>query len=308
VHRVLHFALGAAAGLDDLRVVADGEEIPLSLHTRFTRNALRLQGTLWRKMDRERLSHFATVSLPRDRAQLVSVYGTRRGQTVVVAQSFCVPEQATRASAKLAFQLEGSYRSVAGSPERLGFLGLDASLITSAQEIVHLARVADSYQTAITLTMLHPNVATKAPTKTATTQSLLSQTPEVTTLGSYIGTMQRAGKDYAVHVPVVDANGQPSQIKVGSVTTTFSTIQLNRTDRTFTSSARSAFTAGILGVRDNGDLGSVIDRPLDQIPGDTNTWHQPEGIVITPTPYGPSGRVAAGIDVQVENSGLLHGT
>ncbi len=312
-HRILHFALGTAAGLDDLRVVVGGEEIPLTPHTRISRAALRQRGSLWRKIDRERLSHFARVTLPRDRTRLVSVYGTRRGRTVVVSQSLCVPERVIRALARLAFRLEGSYRSVAGSPERLGSLGLHDSLLTSAREIVQLERVVDTYQTAVTLTMFHPNVAIKKPDiSVQATKSLLGQTPEVSTLGTYIGTMQRQGKDYAVHEPAVDANGQPSIIKVvgkdgTSESGTFATIQLNKKDATFRNTARSAFTAGIRGVRDTDSLGLVLDKPLEAVQGDPGIWHQPEGIAVSATPYIPGG-VAADVNIQLQNTGYLHGT
>src|SRR5262249_47812872 len=243
----VYFALGPAAHLADLRVVASGREFALIPHTRSTRSALRSQGTLWRKIRRSQLTHFAVVPLRRDRGVLLSIHGTRHGQTVLVAQAFHAPEAATRALAQAAFLLEGSYESVAGSPERLGALGLDAAQLTSVPEIVDWETVVDPHQTAIALTMLHPNVATIAPTEVATTKSLLGQTPEVSTLGSYIGQMQQAGQDYATLVPAVDANGNPSQIKVGSQTTTFSTVQLNQPDTMFTTKARSAFLAGIPG-------------------------------------------------------------
>ena len=123
--RVFHFALGQAASLGDLKVVANGQEVALTPHTGTTRSALRAQGTLWQKIDQRHLTHFATVALPRERVLLLSVHGTRRGQTVVVAQAFHAPEQTTRALAKAAFEREGSYESVAGSPERLAALGLD---------------------------------------------------------------------------------------------------------------------------------------------------------------------------------------
>jgi hypothetical protein len=307
--RVFHFALGPAASLADLRVVADGQEVALTPHTGTTRSALRSQGTLWQKIDQSLLTHFATVTLLRERALLLSVYGTRGGQTVVVAQAFHAPEQDTRALAKAAFELEGSYSSVAGSPERLTALGLDASQLTSVREIVDLDRIVDPNQTAIALTMLHPNVATK--TRVADTKNVLGQTPEVSTLGSYINNMQKQGQDYAAHVAAVDANGNAAEIMVGGETTTFSTVQLNRTDTTFTATARSAFTAGIRRVRNTGSLGEVIDRPLDEIhdPMQTgSTWHESEGIVIAPTPYTPPSGVGAGVQVQVQNPGLLYGT
>jgi hypothetical protein len=307
---VFHFALGPAAHLADLRVVASGREFALIPHTRSTRSALQSQGTFWHKIRRSQLTHFAEVPLRRDRGALLSIHATRHGQTVLVAQAFHAPAAATRALAQAAFLLEGSYKSVAGSPERLAALGVDASQLTSVHEIADLETVVDPHQTAIALTMLHPNVATIAPTQVATTKSLLGQTPEVSALGSYIGQMQQAGRDYATLVPAVDNDGNPSQIKVGAQTTTFSTVQLNQTDTTFTANARSAFVAGIQGVRDTGSLGKVINQPLDEIHDkqDTSTWHQSEGVIIVPTPYQPPTDVGSGVNVQVKNPGLLYGT
>jgi hypothetical protein len=307
---VFHFALGRAAHLADLRVVASGREFALIPHTRSTRAALQSKGTLWRKIRRSQLTHFAEVPLRRDRGTLLSVHATRDGQAVLVAQAFHAPPAATRALAQAAFLLEGSYKSVAGSPERLAALGVDASQLTSVHEIADLETVVDPHQTAIALTMLHPNVATIAPTPVATTKALLGQTPEVGTLGTYIGQMQQGGQDYATLVPAVDANGNPSQIKVGSQTTTFSTVQLNQTDPTFTANARSAFVAGIQGIRDTGSLGKVINQPLDAIhdPQDTSTWHQPEGVILPPTPYQPPSGLQSGVTAQVKNPGLLYGT
>jgi len=308
--RVFHFALGQAASLGDLKVVANGQEVALTPHTGTTRSALRSQGTLWQKIDESHLTHFATVDLPRERVLLLSVHGTRRGQTVVVAQAFHAPEQATRALAEAAFEREGSYKSVAGSPERLAALGLDASQLTSVREIVELDRIVDTNQAAIALAMFHPNVANIAPTQAAITKSSLGNTSAISALGTYIQRMQTNGMDYATLVQAENPDGSPAQIKVGSTTTTFSTIQLNKTDPNFTAIARSALIAGIRAVRNTGSLGKVINQPLDEIHDeqDTGTWHQPEGIVIVPASYTPPSGVGAGVQVQLQDSGLLYGT
>ena len=313
--QLLHFALGPVADLKDLRVIANGKAYALRRHTRGTRRALLRRGTLWQKLDTGVLTHYAYVPRPKDLALLVSAHGVRRGQEVIVAQHFHVPAWATQELARLAFELQGHYGSVVGSPERLAALGLDASQIASAREVADLDSVVDTQTTAVALTMCHPNVATIDSTAAGATKSLLGQTPEVGTLGSYIGQMQQSGQDFASLVPVVDANGQPSQIQVGTQTTGFSTVQLNKTDPTFTDTARSAFVAGIQGVRDTGTLGTVLSRPLDASPPDTSTWHQPEGIVVTPTPVtsgaaigGYSTGVGGAIDVRIQNTGLLFGT
>ena len=308
--RVFHFALGAAAEVDDLTLKVNGEVVALSPHTPLTRMRLLGQGSLWRKLRRGRLTHFAEVEVPAERGLLASVQGTRDGQAVLVAQTFHAPMAGMRAVAEAAFELDGSYRLVAGSPERLARLGLQPSQLTSEDEIVDLDSVIDSHQTAIALTMLHPNVATVATVEVPTTKSLLGQTPEVTTLATHIDQMHQAGQDYASVVPVVDADGNPSEITVGDQTFPLTTVKLNSTDQTFTTTARSAFVAGIHGVRDTGGLGKVINQPLDQLhdTSDTATWHQPEGVVPTPTPYAPPTGEQATVSVQIKNTGLLYGT
>src|SRR5215475_9931111 len=307
----LHFALGTATGVTDLVLVANGGRFPLVPHTAASRAALRARGGLWRVMDLSALTHYVSaVPWPAERSMAVSVYGRRGQAEVVVSQLWCVPPKATRALALAAYRLTRSLGSVQSSPARLEALGLLPSHITSPEHVVQLESIGDPHQTACTLTMLHPNVATVDPTASATTMALLGQTPEVSTLGSYIGQMQQAGQDYATLVPAVDATGNPSQIKVGSQTTTFSTVQLNQTDTMFTAKARSAFVAGIQGVRDTGRLGKVLNQPLDAIhdPQDTSTWHQPEGVIIPPTPYQPSTGLQSGVTAQVKNPGLLYGT
>ena len=76
--------------------------------------------------------------------------------------SFHAPSPAIRKVARAAYRLEGSYRSVAGSPQRLGALGLQAEDLASWDEVADLDAVVDTHQTAIALTMMHPDVATIA--------------------------------------------------------------------------------------------------------------------------------------------------
>ena len=308
--RTFHFALSGAAEVDDLTLHANGEVVTLSPHTPLTRMRLLGQGSLWRKLRRGRLTHYATVEMPADRGLLLSVRGNRDGQDVIVAQMFHAPAAGMRAVAEAAFALEGSYRLVAGSVERLAGLGLHHSQLTSADEVVDLDSVCDSNQTAIALTMMHPNVATVGSVEVPTTKSLLGQTPEVTTLGTKIDQMHQSGQDYASVVQVFDADGNPSEITVGDQTVPLTTVQLNSTDTQFVSTARSAFVAGVQGVRDTGDLGKVVNQPLDELhdPTDTATWHQPEGVVPTSTPYVPPTGQQATVDVHVNNTGFVYGT
>jgi hypothetical protein len=307
----LHFALATATGVSDLMLVANGARFPLVPHTAVSRAALKAEGGLWGVMNLSALTHYVSaVPFSVDRGMVVSVYGRRGQNEVLVSQLWRVPPKATRILAQAAHRFTGSLGSVLGSPARLRALGLLPSQISSPEHVVQLEAIGDPHQTAITLTMLHPNVATIAPTAVAATKSLLGQTPEVSTLGSYIGQMQQAGQDYATVVPAVDADGNPSQITVGSQTVALTTVKLNTTDTTFTETARNAFVAGIHGVRDTGSLGKVIDQPLDQLhdTSDTATWHQPEGVVPTPTVYVPPGGPQATLSVQVKHPGLFYGT
>ena len=106
---------------------------------------------------------------------------------------------------------------------------------------------------------------------------------------------------------MLNRDGTPSTITIKGTTSGFSTTQLSK-DPKFTNNARPAFQASLRQVRDTGSLGTVLDKPLDQSPPDTSTWHQPEGIVAHPTPHAPSTGLGSGVDVQVQNPGTVHGT
>jgi hypothetical protein len=307
----LHFALGTATGVSGLVLVANGaRRRRLVAHTAASRAALKSEGGLWGVMDLSALTHYVSaVSLPADRALVTSVYGRRGQAEVVVSQMWHVPARATRAVARIAHRLTGSLASVQGSPARLKALGLLPSQITSPEHVVQLEAIGDPHQTATTLTMFHPNVATIDSTASATTKGLLGQTPEVESLGTYIANMQQSGTDFATLVQATDADGTPSQIKVGDTTTTFSTIQLNRDDAGFVATTKSAVTAGVLAVRDEPRLGAVTDKPLDESPPAAGqTWVQPQGVAPQPQPYSPSLGAGAGLDIKVKNGGFLFGT
>jgi hypothetical protein len=302
---VFQFALGpAAAALPDLTLVVNGLRIPLTGHTRSSRAALRSQGTLWSKMRLNALTHFAAAPLSPDRVHHLTVYATHNGQTVVVAQKFHAPATATSGFASAAFLLEGSYRAVAGSPQRLSDLGLDASQLTSLREVVDLDTVADGETTAKALCMHHPNVGTTNADEHKATDSLLTSESAVTTLGTTIKNMPGG---FATRPQVLDRSGNPSVITIKGTTHNFNTIKFS-TDTTFTNNARAAFTASLRTVRDSGNLGTVLDKPLDQSPPDTKTWHQAEGVIIHPTPYAPPTGLGAEVQVQLQNPGTVHGT
>ena len=302
-----HFALGGAADATGLEVRANGERVALIPHTPLSRVRLLGQGSLWLKVRRSRLTHYATVRVPRDRGMIMSVHGTRKGKPVIVAHRWHAPTADLRTVARAAYRLERSYRSVVGTEERLNNLGLKPTHIRSVDEVTDLDTVFDPHQTAMTLCGYHPNVATI--TEVATTKTILTATPEVSTLGAKISAMHAATQDFAILTPAVNPNGTPTQIKVGDTTTTFSTASLNP-DSTFQGTVHDAVVAGIHGVRDTGGLGKVVDQPLDalQDTSDTATWRATEGVVNTATPYTPPTGVGAGVTVTVANTGLLHGT
>ncbi|MBV9426081.1 MAG: hypothetical protein JOZ98_24465, partial [Solirubrobacterales bacterium] len=174
--------------------------------------------------------------------------------------------------------------------------------------MAQLATVVDPHTTAVVMVMCHPSVGTKDSTNAGTTTSLLGQTPEVGTLGTTIGNLQKRGRDWATVVPATDPDGSPSQIRVKNETRTFGTFQLNRDDATLTRSLRSALKAGVTGVRDSSKLGAVVDAPLQQQPADVmkQTWVQPEGVTAQPRSASTSVGKGGPVDITVKNPGLMY--
>jgi hypothetical protein len=304
------FALGELEGASGLVLIANGERVALRAHTVRSRSELRARGGLWKVMDVGVLSHFVEgVRLPTQRTSLVRVEGRRGKREVVACEVWHAPERATVRLARASRRLTGTLEHVTGSSRRLEALGLDPGDVRSASAVAQLELVGDGYQSASALAMTHPSVATVDPEAAAVTKALLGQTPEVTTLGSYIGQMQRSGRDFATLDLALDDDGRPSEIEIDGELTTFSTIRLNDSDQRFKRSLRGAVSAGITGVRDDADLGAVIDRPLDEAPGaSTKTWVQPEGVVAEPEQYGEHLRAQAGVEAKVKNTGYLFGT
>ena len=70
------------------------------------------------------------------------------GETVVVAEHVYAPVQGIRQVALAAFELEKSYRLVAGSTFRTQLLGLNPADLTSWQEVADLDAIVDPEQTA----------------------------------------------------------------------------------------------------------------------------------------------------------------
>jgi hypothetical protein len=307
---MFQFALGAAGKLADLKVVANGEKISLTPHTAATRGKLRNQGSLFRKLNTQSLTHFAELRLPRDIGLILSVQATLAGETVLVAEHVYAPVQGIRQVALAAFKLEKSYRLVAGSTWRNQLLGVSPADLKNWQEVADLDAIVDYEQTAVSLVFKHPNIATRDQVATPTTKSLLQNTSEVGTLASYLKTMTDNGVPYGKHVTAVNRDGTPSQLNINGQLKTFTTIQLNNTDSTFTGNMTSAVVAGVHGVRDTGSLGTTVSQPLDALEDkkDTSTWHASEGNLPTVTPYAASAPAAAAVTPTVATPGLLYGT
>ncbi|HEU4329575.1 MAG TPA: hypothetical protein VFR40_00565, partial [Lapillicoccus sp.] len=307
---VFQFALGAAAKLGDLRIVANGKRVPLTPHTAASRKKLRNQGTLFGKINTGVLTHYADLRLPRDLGLVMLVSGTRSGETVVVATHVYAPVQGIRQVALAANKLDRSYRLVAGSPIRTQMLGLDPGSLKNWQEVADLDAIVDSQQSAVGLVFCHPNIANKEPVHLTTTKFLLAQTSEVQTLGSYLDTMTNNGVAYATQPTMTNRDGTPAQFRIGGKLTTAQTTQLNTTDSTFRSNLTSGIVAGTHSVRNAPTLGEVVDQPLDVIkdPKDTSTWHTYEGSVPPVTNYTGPSVGASGVVATVSRPGFIYGT
>jgi hypothetical protein len=311
---MFQFDLGAVAHLTDLRLVANGHRVPLTPHDQGSRSALRAQGTLWRKIDTDQLSHFAAVPLPHDRPIMLRVYGVRNGRTVVVAHKFHTPATAIAELAALAFTLTGSYRSVAPSPCALppcsttASLGLDPAQLTLLREIVDLNTVFNALNSAIALTMVHPNVATTNSINHGVTHTLLSQEGGVCAFGTTIQQLHCDATDYVITENGLDHNNQPYLLTIKGTTTPFFVNKLNPDAPGLKDAARNSLVSGIRAVRNTRSLGTVLDKPLDESPPDTSTWHQPQGIVPRPIPYVPPTGLGATVEARLQNAGTLHGT
>ena len=190
----LHFVLGAAASLPGLVVHALGAEVPLVPHTPATRKKLRSQGIVFSEPNTGLLTHYAEVELPADRGLPVTVYGQRGGVRVVLLQSFHAPTKGLRTFALAARRLEGSYRSVLGSPTRTARLGLDPKVVHSPNEAIDFDHIVEASSTAVTMVMMHPNVATIDPIAVPVTKALVGLVGSVGSLGDYISAAQGAGE------------------------------------------------------------------------------------------------------------------
>jgi len=305
----LQFALDVP-GVSGLVLVANGAEVPLVAHTGASRSALRALGGLWKVMDLSALTHYVPrmPALPDSRGMLVSVQGRRGRRDVIAAEVWHAPAAAVLALAQASDRLLGSFEFVVGDSPRLRELGLTVKDFRDAAEVVQLDLVGDPYQSATALTMSHPQVATLEPMGVATTKAVLGDTPPVQALGTYIRTMQRAGRDFATLEEATDPDGSPTVIDIDGTETTFSTIVLNDTDTRFTSATTASVMGGLSAVRDTGSLGAVTDKPLDEdLAAQAKTWVQPLGIVPRSQPAAAVS-AASGVSVKLANPGFQYGT
>ena len=301
----LQFALGtSSAEVPDLTLLANGARLPLVAHTGNTRAALKTQGGLWGVMDLEALTHHVdNVPLPSDRCMVVSVQGKRGNRQVLVSQLVYTPAESRRGLAQLAAS-GGALKNLVGSDQRLQALGLTAEQISTPEHLVQLDSITDTHQSpAVALVFHHPSVSNIDKIDGPITTSLLGKMPEVQTLGAAISTLKQQAQDYATFAPATNDDGSPAQIRIPDnsttppkvVTTTFTTIQLNQTNG-FQAALKAGVSAGVTGVRKTGDLGQVIDKPLDAYPIGTpvKTWVQSQGSTPQAKPYTPPTNLASG--------------
>ena len=156
--------------------------------------------------------------------------------------------------------------------------------------------------------MKHPNVATIDPTAAGITKGLLGSDPAVGDLATKIGQMQTAGDNFATTPTALDADGTPWMITVRGTSTAFKTYH-SRTTRSSRRCSRRPRRASVVAVRDNADLGAVIDQPLEQVPAaSTKTWVQSEGLIPQTREFAPGAARGRGLDVTVKNPGVVYGT
>jgi hypothetical protein len=309
-------------GISNLVLIANGARLPLIAHTDDSRAALKTQGGLWGVMDLQALTHYVTdVPLPSDRCMVVSVEGTRGNSQVLASQHVYTPPESRRALAELAAS-GGGLKNLGGSPQRLQALGLTADQVSSVEHVVQLDDIVDTQQSpSVALVFHHPSVSTIDPIAGPVTTQLLTQMPEVQTLGTVMNNMVHGqGEDWGTYVTATNDDGSPAQITIKGVTSTFSTIQLNQTNATFTSALKAGVTAGMKGVRNKPELGQVIDQPLDAYPKGTpvKTWVQSQGVTPQTKPYTPSASAAGGVQATLKvgyepyqvpvSNGLVFGT
>ncbi len=324
-----HFRLGSVPGVSDLVLVANGARVPLQRHTRTTQAALRRSGGVWKAADLSALTHHVSgLELPGDRALMMTVIGRRGDRSVVVAQTWHVPAHVTLELARTTHRLTGSMDAVVSSDQLLRALDLDPRKVCLPEDVAGLGTVCGSDDAAFSLVSVHPNVANVDAEQHKITEIVVGGTDELGALSTHIAKMQQAGRDYGRLQNAQDRNGKDVELTFPAVKdrpavkSTFSTFELSD-DKQFRRTLKSAVTTGISAVRDDGRLGAVIAKPLDDkprnllkgsnkpgndgTPTSTATWVQPEGVAPKAIEYKP-GLKATGIDIKVKNTGLNFGT
>ncbi len=253
--------------------------------------------------------------------------GTLGATQVLLAQLWYTPPPDTLALARLA-AAGGALDMMVKPVCQLQALGLTADQVSSPELVAQLDLIGDGQSTAIVLAGLHPSVATKDPASVAPTKALLNATPSIGTLGCTITLMQHNGQSVATSVPVTEHDGTtPAMIQMKDRTTgnystsSFKTLQLNQTYGDFVTNLNQGVADGVKAVRNSGDLGQVIDKPVSAYPIGTpfKTWAQPQGVTPKPKPYtAPSGADAGGIQATLKvayepfqvpvSNGLVFGT
>jgi hypothetical protein len=280
-------------------------------------------------MDLDALTHYvADVPLPSDRAMLVSVDGTLGSTDVVIVQLMHTPPDAVRALGQLAASAGGLRNVVDGQAERLQTLGLTPDHVSTPEHLAQLHLIGDNYSTAAAIVMHHPNVATIDPTSAAATTTMLVSNDDVRGIATSISTLRGQGQQWSTKPIATNPDGSPAQIFLGrpsivdrfNFLTTFTTFTFNK-DTNFQAALQKGVGTGVKLVRNTGDLGQVIDKPVSAYPIGTpfKTWTQPQGVTPKPKAYTPpTGAEAGGIQASLKvayepfqvpvSNGLVFGT
>jgi hypothetical protein len=320
----LQFALGkyltpvsaapttTAGGVSDLTLIANGARLPLVAHTADSRTLLKAKGGVWGAIDLDALTHYVEgVPVPSDKAMVVSVSGKRDNTEVLVSQLIYTPTDAARALAQLATSGTTGLHALVGPDRRLQALGLTPAQINSPDHVVQLNSIGDAYSTAVSLVFHHPNVTNLDKTGSNATTTLLAQNSDVGALGDYIAQMQPPG--VATYVTATNADGSQSLITIGDLAPQpFKTLQLRHDDSGFVTATTTALGTGVKAVRNQGNLGTVIDKPVSEYPigAPFNTWIQPQGQKLQAKPYTPVAPTTLGSSLQANllKSGDMYGT
>src|SRR5262249_44906578 len=143
------------------------------------------------------------------------------------------------------------------------------------------------------------------PTSAAATTNMLINNDDVRAIGTSISTLHAQGKDWATKPEATTPDGDPAYIQIGqfSPLTTFKTIKFSH-DTNFHGALQKDISTGVRLVRNTGDLGQVIDKPVSAYPIGTpfNTWTQPQGVTPRPQPYTPPTTATGGVQATLKTA------